>query len=114
MLRYWLRYVPLMRSLLAFLAGVFSTEYFVVVPQISILMGLLLLTVILFYFRYPSFRFAWIPGSLIIVVFFLFGEGDTQREEFDRFAGGHVGHFFLCVFFQIAVASRHHGAAFFA
>jgi hypothetical protein len=39
-----------MRSLLAFLAGVFSTEYFVVVPQISILMGLLLLTVILFIF----------------------------------------------------------------
>ena len=49
-----------------------------------------------------------------LVVFFLFGEGDTQREEFDGFTGGHVGHFFLCVFFQIAVASRHHGAAFFA
>ena len=49
-----------------------------------------------------------------LVVFFLFGEGDTQREEFDGFAGGHVGHFFLRVFFQIAVASRHHGAAFFA
>ncbi len=73
MLRYWLRYVPLMRSLLAFLAGVFSTEYFVVVPQISILMGLLLLTVILFYFRSPSFRYAWIPGSSIVIFFFLFG-----------------------------------------
>ena len=78
MLRYWLRNVPLMRSLLAFLAGVFSMEMFVVMPLITISFGLLSLLVILFYFRYPSFRFAWIPGSLIIVVFFLFGNSYAQ------------------------------------
>ena len=78
MLRYWLRYVPLMRSLLAFLIGVFSADFVFVTPLLTLGFGLLVLISILYFFRHPSFRYGWIPGALIVSIFFLFGNAYTS------------------------------------
>lgn len=81
MLQYWLRYVPLMRSLLAFLAGVTSATLFVIHPFVFLFFGLLVLVTILFFFRHASYRYGWIPGVLILLVFFLFGNSYTRLRS---------------------------------
>ncbi len=81
MLRYWLRYVPLMRSLLAFLTGVFSANYVFVTPLVTLGFGLLVLISILYFSRHPSFRYGWIPGALIVSTFFLFGNAYTSLRS---------------------------------
>ncbi len=101
--------------MLAFLAGVFSAGVFCVPPLWFLSYGLLVLLGIGCYFRFPSFRYAWLPGVLIVSGFFIFGNAFTNIRRVDPCcpAAEEVG-VSGYVIDRLGVTSKSHKVEFFA